>query len=461
MIPMKILTEEETYVVAPATFFSPVGENVYVRNVDTQRDFLFAGNLGDILSALKHPMTAADLDEHLKKRFSLPDGAEFQNSLADLLNDLSTSGIIEKQHPSPAHENPAAVMDRVRSACAKTRRLWSVVLELTYRCNERCVHCYLDNPKECNPATELGLSDWMRIVDECAGQGCLNYLVTGGEPSLHPAFLPLCEHIVNRGLLLDIYTNGLSLPRSAFLSLRKLKFNSISVSLYGGTAAFHDSITRTPGSFEKTLSTAMMFKCAGKNVFVKSVVFADHVDEFFDLKAFCRHLGLEAEPAPLLLPGHSGASKTRWMLSPDEYRLLIRRLAEDIPPSAHVPPVPAEAVVPDRPVCGAGQCMLSFNPRGQVFACNALPVPVGDACKSSVAEIWNHSQTLGHIRSLRFRDICPRNEACPWSQSCTLCLGAIPTTDTQSPSRPPAWLCAMSRIRHEEAVPFCTRECGA
>ena len=54
-------------------------------------------------------------------------------------------------------------------------------------------------------------------------------------------------------MLLNVYTNGLNIDDAMFEAMCSLRMNSVSVSLYGGSDDFHDSITGVKGSFEKTL----------------------------------------------------------------------------------------------------------------------------------------------------------------------------------------------------------------
>ena len=84
------------------------------------------------------------------------------------------------------------------------------VLEPTFRCNLRCVHCYVNQPAGSaeERARELPTGRALSVIDEIADAGCLNLLLTGGEVLLRPDFEELYLHALHRGLLVTVFTNG-------------------------------------------------------------------------------------------------------------------------------------------------------------------------------------------------------------------------------------------------------------
>ncbi len=53
----------------------------------------------------------------------------------------------------------------------------SVHIDLTWRCNERCIHCYLDH----DDPDELSLSELRDLLDQMADAGTLFLTLSGGE----------------------------------------------------------------------------------------------------------------------------------------------------------------------------------------------------------------------------------------------------------------------------------------
>ena len=255
-------------------------------------------------------------------------------------------------------------------------------------------------------------------------------------------------------MLLNVYTNGLFIDDDTFEDLCSIKLNSISVSLYGGKAKFHDSITGVPGSFDKTLMTVLKFKCAGKDTFIKAVVFRDHIEDYLQLKRLGERLGIKVSPAPVITAGHSGKSNLDMVVTDDEFRRLLRE-EESLGVNCDF----GKGRDIGDPICMAGQNMLSFDPLGNVHPCNAVQETVGNVRNDSLSAIWEKSESLERLRNLRLPDLSASCATCDSMKVCTHCLGAALTENGGKPGLfPPA--CRQSKIRHQEWRRNFVRECG-
>jgi pyrroloquinoline quinone biosynthesis protein E len=79
----------------------------------------------------------------------------------------------------------------------------SLLCELTYRCNLQCPYCF--NPVNLGRASEeLDLPAWLRVVDEAAALGVVQFGFSGGEPTLRRH--ELCA-LISRATQLGGYTN--------------------------------------------------------------------------------------------------------------------------------------------------------------------------------------------------------------------------------------------------------------
>ncbi len=63
----------------------------------------------------------------------------------------------------------------------------SVQIDLTYRCNERCVHCYLDHDDH----GEMSTSEIKNLLDELASAGVFFLTLSGGEILLRKDFFEM------------------------------------------------------------------------------------------------------------------------------------------------------------------------------------------------------------------------------------------------------------------------------
>ena len=119
----------------------------------------------------------------------------------------------------------------------------TVVLELTYKCNHKCLFCscpwenYLDGFPKYEKGTELDLEQWKQALGILARYGVKNISISGGEALLKSELIAILEYIreknvFNKGTSIVLISNGLSMNED-FLSAFK-KYNvHLSLSLPG------------------------------------------------------------------------------------------------------------------------------------------------------------------------------------------------------------------------------------
>ena len=144
-------------------------------------------------------------------------------------------------------------------------------IDLTYRCNNNCRHCWISIPAESpEKEKELTFNEITKIVDEARKMGCRRWNISGGEPMLRPDFADIFDYIMRKSATYSINTNG-TLITPEIAGLMKRKGNKM-VAFYGATPDVHDHITRNPGSFETTMQGINHLKEARVNFIVQLVL---------------------------------------------------------------------------------------------------------------------------------------------------------------------------------------------
>ncbi|MGA9097554.1 MAG: radical SAM protein, partial [Methanotrichaceae archaeon] len=143
-------------------------------------------------------------------------------------------------------------------------------LDLTYRCNNNCRHCWLRIPNgAAEQQMEISTDEIKSIVDQARRMGCRNWRISGGEPMLRSDFAEIFDYITSRTASYSINTNGTMItPEIAELLRRK---GNKMVALYGATAEVHDHVTRNPGSFDATMRGFQLLKDAGAGFTVQLI----------------------------------------------------------------------------------------------------------------------------------------------------------------------------------------------
>lgn len=143
-------------------------------------------------------------------------------------------------------------------------------LDLTYRCNFNCLHCWLrisPGSPEKNP--ELSFNQIREIVDESRSMGCREWSISGGEPMLRPDFPDIFDYITRNSAKYSLNTNGSLITHEIARLMRRP--GSKMVAVYGATPDVHDRVTRTRGSFELTMRGIAYLKEAGAGFIVQLI----------------------------------------------------------------------------------------------------------------------------------------------------------------------------------------------
>jgi radical SAM protein with 4Fe4S-binding SPASM domain len=129
----------------------------------------------------------------------------------------------------------------------------SLDIELTERCNNNCIHCYINLPADDHRAQqkELSTRELQEIIREAVSLGCLTVRFTGGEPLLREDFEDLYIFARKLGLRVTICTNAILItPALAKVFAHTPPLLPIEITLYGMTKNSYEAITSVPGSFK-------------------------------------------------------------------------------------------------------------------------------------------------------------------------------------------------------------------
>jgi MoaA/NifB/PqqE/SkfB family radical SAM enzyme len=203
----------------------------------------------------------------------------------------------------------------------------NAVWELTLACNLRCKHCGsragLARPDEMSKEECLG------VADQLADLGCELLTLSGGEPTLHPAWREIGERLVRRNVRVNMVTNGVygteAAAREIGRGARDSGFSNVGISI-DGPEVIHETI-RGRGTYAKTLSSIQEFKKAGLSVGVLTTVNKLNFDYLEQIRQTAVELEANMWRLQLAKPMGTMKDNDRWVLSPVEYLQLVPRLA--------------------------------------------------------------------------------------------------------------------------------------
>ncbi len=146
------------------------------------------------------------------------------------------------------------------------------VWELTLACNLDCAHCGSRAGKV--RRGELSLDACLDVAAQLANLGCELVTLSGGEPTLRKGWDRIARALVDRGLYVNMVTNGVYADDETACSVAARAVSAglcnVAVSL-DGPEAVHDGL-RGAGTFAATLASVARFREAGLPVAVLTTV---------------------------------------------------------------------------------------------------------------------------------------------------------------------------------------------
>jgi MoaA/NifB/PqqE/SkfB family radical SAM enzyme len=308
-------------------------------------------------------------------------------------------------------------LDRLFRKAMELRHPLTVHFDLTYRCPQRCLHCYLPEAwrRGEEPGPELDTAQVKGILDQLAAAGTFFLTFSGGEICLRPDILDLLEHACPLNFCISLMTSGnFKWDRSYLRALVGLRVDRVRVSLYSLEAAIHDRITGAAGSWVRVRRFIDEARALGLKLGLNSVALKLNYRGLADLKEFASR-----EKIPYLVDDHL---VPRWdgrphppglALGPAEKQALVQDLSVEEnrrPQETVTTPLEAEWYG-----CGAGSRSGYLTPRGEVWPCIDVPWPCGRLNgKEQFQTVWQNSPALQRVRDLHDRAVARDERLCDY-----------------------------------------------
>lgn len=209
---------------------------------------------------------------------------------------------------------------RLRERIAEKRVPLSGSMELTFQCNLRCKHCYLDEVHNGIPGQqELSTEEWYDLLDQMADLGTLWLLMTGGEPFVRPDFLEIYTYAKRKGFLITIFTNGTLITPEIADYLAEWRPSKIEITLYGATEQTYELVTGVRGSFSRCKAGIERLLERQIPLRLKTVVTKLNQHELWQMKTYADSLETSFRYDAMLNAGINGGNEPKVQrLSPEE-----------------------------------------------------------------------------------------------------------------------------------------------
>ena len=284
-----------------------------------------------------------------------------------------------------------------------------ISIDLTHHCNFRCQHCYIPDFSAPDLLTTERVCS---LIDELADMGTLYLTLTGGEMLLRKDWYEIASYARNLGFSLRLYSNGSTITPDIADKIKSLHAIT-EVSLYSMDEEIFEKITQHKGSFKKTIRGIERER--ERELLLKVPLMVFNAEGFEKVFEYGRAIGARVNADPRIIAKKDGD------LSP----LSLNAATEELLPyyrSGYTPCSVSGSDDPrfDRPLCAAGNRFANITAAGDVRACNLLVPIAGNVREQSFREIWETSEWLQQVRSIRRKDLRTCN-TCPKISYCGRC----------------------------------------
>ena len=297
--------------------------------------------------------------------------------------------------------------------------------ELTYRCNLRCIHCYLqcEHPRKSN---ELTTSEYKAFLDSLVDMQTIFLSLTGGEILVREDFFQIAEHARKRHFALRLFTNGTLIDSNAAKRIADLRPVMVEISCYGADEQTYEDVTKVKGSWKKLMTAIEALQREEVPFLLKSVVIKQNVHRLEELVSFFLSHEVPFRIDPMITPLNDGNmealkdcyldddeifeamyflhSRVAEFKNPEEEREVKLRLAHKTTP------------------CGAGNFTFRLNPEGFVSPCLQIPYYAGNIREEKFSKMWKEAEVFKEFRRIRIADFdeCMK---CKDLAFCRRCIG--------------------------------------
>lgn len=303
-------------------------------------------------------------------------------------------------------ETPTDPYEVLLARLAREHVPYSVLWELTHRCNLKCVMCY--NVRQDRP--ELSTAECLDVLEQLAAAGTLQLTFTGGEILARRDFLPIAQRARELGFALSLKTNGTLLTPRLADAVAALAPVQVDLSLLGATDAISDAVMGSHDTLRRVVRGVRLLRERGVRVKLNTLLLELNIAERQQMIDLALELGARYEQTFRISQADDGRTRAgEQQLNREDIALAM--IAD------HTPFTP-KSNDPQGRTCRVGLSACLISPYGIVYPCIELRIPAGDLRKQRFADIWRDGPILRQLRRQHTRANLPECLVCPISAYC-------------------------------------------
>ena len=322
-------------------------------------------------------------------------------------------------------------------------------IELTSKCNYRCVHCYGGDTRDIG---EIELDFIYSLIDQIVDAGGLSIALTGGEVLTYPHFIPVYKYIKSRGCFVTVLSNASYISKEHIDLFNEYPLSVFSTTMYGATEETYESITGVKGSFKKFINAIEMMNNYDIPVEIKAIALKQNKDEIFKIKQFADDRNIRFIYATNVRPMDTGScvnqksqlssSEVMWFDINDPTRNVFWNNISSIDnvKSRFKRKVMGNYLY----LCKCGEQSYFITSNGMLYACAKERFRGIDLHRHPFADSWRTmTDSIGSLTATdNFKCL-----HCKWIEYCEQCT-AENQLATGNVEHPPAYKCELAKMRY-------------
>ncbi len=367
------------------------------KNLKAVKEYALHRDLFDLDDFIKELVLAGLIE--INKNVKSTDFSEREKQYSPGDNNFESDGIYDKEKKQWIYNNGY---------------LPSLTLQLTYRCNLKCIHCFNDKT---NPDKNITYEEAKSAIDQAYRLGISEISITGGECTCNGDFLKICRYIRSKHLLLKFLTNGqtLSDDEKLFNEIANLYPHTVGISLYSMQSAIHDSITGVEGSWAKALDAIIKFKNKNIGLVINTPIIKINFQSHKEVLKFAKDNDIAVSTQAYFIDNPDNKN-SHLKLSEKE---LIELYTDKTSPSYLFKNNFINEKMSESLICSAGTYQIALNPNRDITPCHDFNYKLGNLNTDSLSDIW-YKKLPSFRKIFRYKNLqnCFNEEYCKYCVYC-------------------------------------------
>ncbi|MBN1180810.1 MAG: radical SAM protein [Bacteroidales bacterium] len=302
-------------------------------------------------------------------------------------------------------------------------QLTNLHIEITSKCNERCIHCYIPHDRK---VSNIEPDLFYDIVDQCKNMRLLHLTLSGGEPMLHKNFCDFLRKCKEYDFSVNVLSNLTLLNDDIIKEMKLNPLLGVQVSLYSMNSIIHDEITQMKGSFEKTRNAILKLVENDIPLQISCPILKQNKYCYDDVIKWAEKHKIHVGDDYVIIARYNHTTQNlSCRLSINEIKEMINdKVTHD---SKYMEQIEMAAVKKKNTtsndfVCSVCHSSICIADNGNVYPCAGWQDYIlGNVKETPLRYIWDNSEKVNYLRSIRWQDF-PICIHCQDKEYCTMCM---------------------------------------